>query len=277
MQYRCLAALVAVLLVAPIIGCGGHSGSSHSTVVSQSATTYIPPETARVPEGAKPQPPPVSLPLTVAVKHIDAKGLHLIEGFEGWSSCPYWDPYGHVWTRGYGETEGIGSGSACISRAHGEANLKRLVESRYEWALRGLGVALNQNRWDALCSFVWNVGAGIFRGTTVGARLRARDWGGAANAMLAYVHAGGQVLAGLVTRRRAEVHLFLTPVKPAGPSRAQLKRQLDRAYRYRGRLRIVLRTQHCRVAHPSRHCRGVLKSGATVDKTIRSLHARGIY
>jgi lysozyme len=275
MKRLILSAAVAALL---LVGCdGGHSGSSPPVVSSQPATTYIPPESSVVPDGAKPEAPPVSLlPLTVVAKHISAKGLHLIEGFEGWSSCPYWDPYGHVWTRGYGETEGIGSGSACISRARGEANLKRLVESRYEWALRALGVPLNPNQWDALCSFVWNLGAGIFQGTTVGSDLRGHRFGLAAGAMLAYVHAGGQVLSGLVTRRRAEVHLFLTPVRPAGPSRAQLKRQLYRDYRYRAHLRAVLVAQHCRVTHPSRHCRGVIKSGAAVNKAIRGLHRKGV-
>lgn len=141
--------------------------------------------------------------------HISTNGLHLIEQFEGWSSCPYWDPYGRVYTRGFGETEGITANSRCISRAEGEANLKRLVEERYEWALNELGVPLGQNQWDALCSFVWNLGAGIFKGTNVGAALRKKEWGNAADCMLAYDHAGGQVLEGLRTRREQEVQLFL--------------------------------------------------------------------
>lgn len=148
----------------------------------------------------------------------------MIEGFEGWSSRPYWDPYGRVWTRGFGETEGIHQNSPSISRAQGEANLKHLVETRYEWALRSLNVALNQNQWDALCSFVWNLGAGIFQGTTLGNELRAREWVAAANSMLQYDHAGGQVLEGLKTRREAEAHLFLShvssvPFMPADEAR----------------------------------------------------------
>jgi GH24 family phage-related lysozyme (muramidase) len=276
MKSRCLTALVAVLFVAPIVGCGGHSGSSPS-VVSQPATTYLPPESARVPEGAKPEAPPVSLPPAISAKHIDAKGLHLIEGFEGWSSCPYWDPYGRVWTRGYGETEGIGSGSACISRARGEANLKRLVESRYEWALRGLSVSLNQNQWDALCSFLWNVGAGIFQGTTVGADLRGRRFGAAANAMLAYVHAGGQVLPGLVSRRRAEVRLFLTPVSHPARDRTAEHRRLLALYAERLRTRRHLVHAGCRVQHPRKACRPLFHHGHDVNHEIRRLHARGIY
>lgn len=140
--------------------------------------------------------------------HVSSAGLRLIEGFEGWSSAPYWDSYGGVWTRGYGETEGIGPHSPWLSRAQGEANLKRLVETRYEWAIRQLGVPLNQNQWDALCSFVWNLGAGIFAGH-LGQLLRAKDFNGFANAMLAYDHAGGVRLAGLTRRRQEERALFL--------------------------------------------------------------------
>src|SRR5438046_2159411 len=136
---------------------------------------------------------------------ISQNGLHLIEGFEGFSSTPYWDRYGGVWTRGYGETEGIGPKSKYISRAAGEANLHRLIERNYEGAIRNLHIPLNQNQWDALASFVWNLGPGILSpSTSIGQALRKKDYAGAANAMLLYDHAGGVVLQGLKTRREAE-------------------------------------------------------------------------
>ena len=151
--------------------------------------------------------------------HISPAGLRLIENFEGWSSAPYWDSYGGVWTRGYGETEGIHAGSPWISRAQGEANLKRLVETRYEYAIRALGIPLTQNQWDSLCSTVWNLGPGIIGpGTQLGILLRDRDFTGYASALLAYDHAGGVVLQGLKTRREQERALFLSrPPKAAAP------------------------------------------------------------
>jgi lysozyme len=142
--------------------------------------------------------------------HISDRGVQLIAGFEGFSSTPYWDSYGKVWTRGFGETEQITQHSPPISRAEGLARLKSLIEQRYEWALRGLNLPLNQNQWDALCSFVWNLGAGIFTGN-LRAALEAREWQRAGQIMLQYDHAGGVVLAGLQTRRQAEVKLFLQP------------------------------------------------------------------
>ena len=76
---------------------------------------------------------------------------------------------------------------------------------------------LNKNQIDALCSFVWNLGPGSMS-WDVGRLLRARNYEGAANAMLAYDRAGGQVLPGLVRRRQAERALFLTPVQKPKPA-----------------------------------------------------------
>lgn len=148
--------------------------------------------------------------------HISDRGVSLIAGFEGFSSAPYWDPYGRVWTRGYGETEGIDANSPHISQQEGLARLRHLVEARYEWAIDALGVAFTQAQYDALCSFAWNLGAGIFTGALREALL-TRAWRQAADIMLQYDHAGGQVLPGLVTRRREEVALFLSSTAPPDP------------------------------------------------------------
>ena len=148
---------------------------------------------------------------------ISQNGLRLIERFEGFISHPYWDPYGRVWTRGYGETEGIGADSPSISQGEAQQRLARLVDERYAPAVREIA-GLNQGQFDALCSFVWNVGPGaIGAPTRLGSLLRERAWEEAANAMLAYDHAGGQVLPGLVTRRQAERALFLEPVTQPNP------------------------------------------------------------
>jgi lysozyme len=148
--------------------------------------------------------------------HFSANGLHLIEQFEGFSPTPYWDPDGRVWTRGYGETEGIGPHSPRISQKAAQARLQHLVESRYEPAIRRLGTELTQNQWDALCSFVWNLGTGIFTGQ-LRAALQEHQWEHAAEQMRQYDHAGGVVLAGLQRRREIEARLFLTPDPPYMP------------------------------------------------------------
>lgn len=247
--------LLPLLVLLALAGCG--------------PSVIVPLESARTPDGAQAAAPPRVQGISIGAKHIDGAGLLLIERFEGFSSTPYWDAYGHVWTRGFGETEGIHSYSPSISRAQGGTHLKLLVESRYEWALRQLGTALNQNQWNALTSFVWNLGAGIFQGTTIGAELRSRNFRGAAQSMLAYVHAGGQVLAGLVTRRRLEVALFLKPVTPPPFYKTH---ELG----YRIQLRILIRRLHCHhaVRPHKRECALYLKHGREVNER---LHAHGIH
>jgi lysozyme len=170
----------------------------------------------------------------------------LIERFEGFSSCPYFDPFGGVWTIGFGVTSGsgasVGPGTPCESHAGAQRQLQALLESRYEWAINALGVPLDQHERDALCSFVWNLGAGIFEGTTVGADLHSRHFYAATRQMLAYDHAGGVLLEGLRVRRQAEVALFLSAEprpKPAPkPSRAKLLAE-------REALRRLERRHHC--------------------------------
>lgn len=144
-----------------------------------------------------------------------AAGLRMIEDYEGFGNDgrPYWDAYGRVWTRGYGEAKGITADSPQISRAEAQANLQKLLAEEYEPPIARIGVELNQNQWDALCDFVWNIGpGGVEGGSPVCAALRAGKYRMAANTLLDYDRAGGVVLAGLVTRRQAERLLFLTPV-----------------------------------------------------------------
>lgn len=145
---------------------------------------------------------------------ISNNGLRLIESFEGFQSCPYYDIYGKVWSRGFGETDWNGNfGGKCISRSEAENNLRSQVDNNYGKAVNDLCVPLNQNQFDALCSFVYNLGTGSLE-WDVGRSLRERKYDQAANQMLQYDTAGGQVLPGLVTRRREERALFLTPTGP---------------------------------------------------------------
>ena len=65
---------------------------------------------------------------------------------------------------------------------------------------------LNQNQFDALVSFAFNLGCGNLR--EIADDLNKNDFTGATANMKQYVNAGGNVLPGLVRRRNAEVDLF---------------------------------------------------------------------
>ena len=149
--------------------------------------------------------------MTKAATKISRVGLKLIEGFEGFVGHPYWDPYGKVWTIGYGETEGVGPNTPDQTPGYAEEVLRRKLASSYEPAIHALGVSLNQNQYDALCSVVWNLGPGIIgQGSQLGTDLRTRKWSTFASHLLSYDSAGGQVLPGLQTRRQAEANLFMS-------------------------------------------------------------------
>jgi lysozyme len=150
--------------------------------------------------------------------NTSTRGLKLIEYFEGFSPTPYWDGYGRVWTTGYGTTTyDVNPLPGYLTRAQAEQLLARRIARAYEPSVRALGIPLNQNQWDALVSLCYNCGGGVF-GWQIGRDLRARRYGAAADDFMNYVTAGGRVLSGLVTRRRMERSLFLTPVSRPTPA-----------------------------------------------------------
>jgi len=138
---------------------------------------------------------------------IDQAGLSLIEGFEGWEACYYLDPTGNP-TIGYGHLivagDGYGPGS-CLTQAQGNALLAKDVQ-RFADCVNGMGVALTQNQFDALVDFTYNLGCGSLSG--VQSLLKAGNCAGVCGEIEQYVHASGQVLPGLVTRRQKECQLF---------------------------------------------------------------------
>lgn len=141
--------------------------------------------------------------------HVSERGVNLVARFEGFRSKPYRDAVG-VWTIGYGHTAGVSASSAAISRADAKRLLRRELDTVYAPAVRALGLRLTQNQFDALVSFVYNLGPGaIASSTTVGTLLRQGHYRKAANAMLAWNKAGGRSLLGLTIRRHVERRLFL--------------------------------------------------------------------
>jgi GH24 family phage-related lysozyme (muramidase) len=142
--------------------------------------------------------------------NLGQAGLNMIKEFEGFRSAPYRDSVG-VWTIGYGSTSGVGPNTPHMTEQQAADRLRREVDQRYGAAVNSIGVPLTQNQFDALTSFVYNVGpGGVASNSNVGRALRARDYQAAADGLLAWDHAGGQRLAGLTRRRQAERALFLS-------------------------------------------------------------------
>ena len=140
------------------------------------------------------------------MKTTSVKGVELIKKHEGCKLQAYKCPAG-VWTIGYGHTLGVKEGQS-ITQAEADNYLKSHLKS-IETFLNCSQLSLNQNQFDALVSFIFNVGSGAFHGSTLRKKIQAnpadptirdefRKWN----------KAGGQVLAGLTRRRETEGNLY---------------------------------------------------------------------
>ena len=137
-----------------------------------------------------------------------------VSGFEGYSATSYLCP-AFVWTIGYGTTRypdgtHVGENESC-TEAQAQEWLLHDLDGAGEVVSRQVKVPLTQNQFDALTSFVYNLGAGAFASSTLLRMLNGGAYDVAADQFKLWVHGGGVVLPGLVKRRAAEVELFLTP------------------------------------------------------------------
>ena len=139
---------------------------------------------------------------------ISENGLKLIEQFEGLRLTAYKatkrDKY---YTIGYGHYGADVKRGMTITEAQAEAYLRQDVAEAEAAVNKYSGYGWNQNQFDALVSFAYNVGS-IDRLTNHGKRSIAEI----SVKLLEYVYSGGVKLEGLVRRRAAEKSLFDTPV-----------------------------------------------------------------
>ena len=135
------------------------------------------------------------------------KGLSLTEQFEGCRLTAYQDQVG-VWTIGYGHTGPDVTAGMTITIDAAQALLGKDVSSAADCVNNLVEVTLTQEEFDALVDFVFNLGAGAFRGSTMLRDLNAGDFTSAAAQFDMWDHAGGAVVAGLLRRRQAEAELF---------------------------------------------------------------------
>ena len=138
--------------------------------------------------------------------NIGERGLELIKSFEGCRLMPYQDSVG-VWTVGYGSTTDVQPGES-ISAAEAEERLRKDCADAEDCVNSTVSVPLTQHEFDALVSFVFNLGCGNFRKSTLLRKLLDSDYDGAAQEFRKWDKAGGQQLAGLTRRRAAEANLF---------------------------------------------------------------------
>lgn len=144
---------------------------------------------------------------------ISDAGIQMIEGFEGFSASAYQDQRG-IWTIGYGHTRDVHEGDTCTP-AQAQEWLASDLQTAQNIVNELVTASLNQNQFDALTSFVYNVGGGNFGKSTLLRELNAGNFAGASDEFPKWNKTGGKVSNGLAARRAAEQKLFDTPMESA--------------------------------------------------------------
>lgn len=149
----------------------------------------------------------------MANRTISEAGLKIIKYYEGLRLKAYRCAAG-VLTIGYGHTAGVKEGQT-ITEVQAEMYLledcRKFEQYVNNAAYVPITAQLNQNQFDALVSFAFNLGAGNLKKLCKG-----RNAAQIAAAMPQYCKAAGKTLAGLKRRRESEVALFNTPCAGTG-------------------------------------------------------------
>jgi len=146
-------------------------------------------------------------------KTMSRNGIELLKKFESFSALPYKDQAG-LWTIGWGHLINQGETFTEITRYEGELILKGDLAIA-ENSVNGLvKVKLSQNMFDALVSFVFNVGTGNFSESTLLRVLNEGNYIEAQNQLARWnkttVNGSKIISQGLINRRQHEQNLFFT-------------------------------------------------------------------
>ena len=138
---------------------------------------------------------------------ISQKGIDLIKKFEGCKLYAYRDSVG-VATIGYGHIKGVKMGMS-ITQQQAETFLKDDIKP-VETFLNGMGINYTQGQFDSLISFIFNLGQGNFKSSTMYKYIVARKSDlEITDQMVKWHNAGGKPLLGLMKRRCSEANMFL--------------------------------------------------------------------
>jgi lysozyme len=135
-------------------------------------------------------------------------GLDALRAREGFSSIPYADASGQ--SIGYGHFIKPGESFDEIDEATGAALLAQDVKTAEDAVNSLVKVDLSQAQFDALVSFVYNIGIGNFRGSTLLKKLNDGDYAGAAAQFDVWNRSQGSILQALADRRASEQAQFMS-------------------------------------------------------------------
>ena len=149
------------------------------------------------------------------ITEVSQDGVDFIKGFEGFESNPYLCPAGYP-TIGFGTIlypNGVRvriSDKEC-TKEEAEKWLRFEISSKAKQVDAMTIDSINQNQFDALVSFGFNVGLTALAKSTLLKKVNLNDFKGASLEFAKWINANGKPLPGLIRRRNAEKALFLEP------------------------------------------------------------------
>ena len=113
----------------------------------------------------------------------------------------------NVPTIAYGRTKNVKIGDTCTQK-QAEDWLTEEIKEYQDYIKDLVKVPLDQSQFDALCSWVYNLGPSNLKSSTLLKKLNAGEYKDVPEQIKRWNKAGGKVLEGLVRRRNAESLLF---------------------------------------------------------------------
>jgi len=134
--------------------------------------------------------------------NISNEGIALIKKFEGCKLESYYDAV-DVLTIAYGRTKGVKAGDTC-TQEQADAWLEEELHEYGGYVNDAVKVDLKQNQFDALVSWVFNLGPANLKASTMLKVLNNKEYDDVPAQIKRWNKAGGKVLQGLIRRREAE-------------------------------------------------------------------------
>lgn len=144
----------------------------------------------------------------VSILTLSTQGALEIKQDEGKVKQAYLDAV-KVPTICYGSTRGVRLGMIA-SEQECNARFSQDIKSAEADVKRYVTRPITQNQYDALVSFVFNLGGTNFKNSTLRTKINAGDCYGASKQFQRWVYAKGTKLKGLEKRRLRESELFKT-------------------------------------------------------------------
>lgn len=166
---------------------------------------------------------------------LSDNGARILKNFEGVKLTAY-QCSAKKWTIGVGHTGKVDNKPVCKGMTITQEKCDELFKQdikKFENYVNATKLKLNQNQFDALVSFTFNLGKGCLQ-----TLIKGRTLPQIADAILLYNKAGGKVVDGLVKRRKKERELFLTKVG----QKVEEKKEKTLPYEVRTLCKLNIRT-----------------------------------